>query len=501
MQQSGFKMNIRCKFEAILRTIFCLLLIIQSLEVQALPNLLLLAGVAQNAGSARAAYLCLIRVAPGQTPRCFPVRLHSHSRMLSTRPSDGHSHAGEPTAVARGERIRSLSNQPLPREVWPCYQQRAMQLFSAGAGSQAVYDTNFVLSPDSLFQALSVLQGVASTNSLQQLAQSLGGACHHPSSTASTEENTESGQADIYHMTNYLLFSCDFQLQNSFLTGQIPEMNAVLYADINFCDALDLQNLAANINQHISSLSNCMITNLCNPEQWDPDTALSIVSAIYFNGLWREPFSVRSGVFTLANGQQVSLPRVLHGLAWHTQYSIEQDWQAVTISYTSGHEIIFILPPEGQMPNQVTPEIVTELLSSGWPQPVEMSVPAFNIESDVQLVGDMFTQAGLDRPSWGRSWLDLLLFGTRPPVHWGRSRPQRMLFGSTPPVSRVTQRCVTDVNGRGIEPTCSTIMTEIKTLPITVHFNRPFLFILRDPRSGRILYIGQIFHPQMEFSP
>ena len=313
--------------------------------------------------------------------------------------------------------------------------------------------------------------------SLQQLRLPLRRACQVPSVTW----EDQAVQADIHHTVNFLLYSSDSQLQNAFIAGSIPEMNAVLYADIDFCNATALQNLAGNINQHISSLSNGQITNLCDPEQWDPDTALSVVSATYFNGLWLDPFSVRPGTFTLADGQQVTLPRVLQITTnWTSQYSRSNGWQAVTIPYTGEHEMVFILPPEGQTPDLVTPHIVDDLLSSLYYYDVHIDVPAFSIDSEVQL-GDLLAQTGLAS-----------LF------YLGRLRLGHMLFGPRPlTVNRVTQRCFIDVNERGVERPPWVNTSQSKTLPVVVNFNRPFLYILRSSHSGKIVFMGQIFQPQM----
>ena len=127
-------MNIRCKFKAILRTIFYFLLLIQPLEVLAGPGTRsLLAKITFGAGNARGVYLCLIRPSAGQVPGCIPVR--SHSGTSSTRPPDGHGRT-EGIPKSRKERIASMSPPPFSRQLCRLISEVRPSCFQGPQGPQ-----------------------------------------------------------------------------------------------------------------------------------------------------------------------------------------------------------------------------------------------------------------------------------------------------------------------------------------------------------------------------
>ena len=417
--------------------------------------------------------LCIISVSPHRALRCFP---RSYSNLSPVRSVNG-SPRNDQSLARRG--IIRYSSVPLVQPALQDHQNRAVQLFTSGAGSLTPYDANFILSPDSLFQALSVLLSGATGDTLAALSQYLGHAGDSPSVTGAA-----TGLVDTYQTATYVLLSHNFQLIDGFQEAQMLPMNAVLCSDINFGDSLSLQLVASNINQQVSNLSNNVITNFCNPQNWSPDTALHILSAIYFNGLWTDPFSVGAGAFTLANGQDIHITNMLRTLASQAQYSAEAGWQAIAVPYAGEHEMAFILPPQGQIPSQITPELLANLFLSLSHQGVILSVPAFNINSEVQLQG-VLTQAGLG-----------MLFQP------DRVMLGRMVQGSTPfSIDVFTQRNSLNVNARGTEAASVTEISLVprgSSQPPRVHFNRPFLYVLRNKHSGRIVYIGQIFYPEPE---
>ena len=354
----------------------------------------------------------------------------------------------------------------------------AIQLFTLAA--QAQPDSNFVFSPDSLFQALSLVLMGATGATQELLADYLGGASHLPSSA---ELSATPGQGEIYSVGNCLLLSSGHQLQQTYRT-ELERMNAIVRDRIDFTDTPSLQALAQQLNQHFCQLTQGMIPSFCDAGQWTSDTSLSLINSVYFKGLWQTPFYRKTnGFFTLASGVRVHLNRVLHRELDYSEYANQNGWQAVTVPYQEAHEMVLVLPPEGAMPHQVSPEAIMDLLSLLQPTNVNLELPAFETHSELDL-NAVLMGTGLQ-----------CLFQS------GGVSLGGMLAGSSDSVflSSARQHCAIKVNEKGTEAAAITPLSVARVLSraVRVNFNRPFLYILRHKETGRILFIGQILHPEV----
>lgn len=67
-------------------------------------------------------------------------------------------------------------------------------------------------------------------------------------------------------------------------------------------------------------------------------------------------------------------------------------------------------------------------------------------------------------------------------------------------LSTLVQKAYIDVNENGTEAaavTIAVIMEEGSAMaPIEIRFDRPFLFVIRDTKTGTILFIGQLMQPE-----
>lgn len=357
--------------------------------------------------------------------------------------------------------------------------QLVIELFRLAA--QALDGTNFAFSPDSLFQALSLLLMGADGNTHTLLENYLDGAGHTPSD-AELNENPEHG--DVYSIGNCLLLSSGHQLQQTY-REQLGKMNAAVRDNIDFTNVESLQELAQQLNQQFCVLTHGMIPSFCDARQWDPSTSLALINSVYFNGEWENHFnSVEGGgFFRLPDGQYIRLNRILSlDIIPHAQYASHEGWDAVAVPYTGAHEMVLVLPPSGAMPNQVSAPIITGLFSSLHSTSVGATLPPFEINSNLDL-NPALTGTGLS-----------CLFQP------GGVSLGAMLAGSSGSmsVSHVRQSCGIKVNERGTEAGAVTVIGVAKGIDqhFRVNFNRPFLYILRHKETGRILFIGQILNPE-----
>lgn len=360
-------------------------------------------------------------------------------------------------------------------------QDLAIRLFTLAVQTQP--DSNFVFSPDSLFQALSLVLMGATGNTRQLLDDYLGGAFQ----TSSSEElNATPKHSDVYSVGNYLLLSNRYQLQQTYRT-ELEKMKAIIHDGINFTNTPSLEALAQQLNQQICEKTQGMIPSFCDANQWSSETALTLMNSVYFKGLWENSFyreECGQKLFTLPDGIVVHLNRMLQQELENSEYASQNGWQAVTVPYQGAHEMVLILPPERTAPSEVSPEIIANLFSSLKSKDlIDLHLPPFETNSEIDL-NSVLTRTGLE-----------CLFQPAG-VSLGS-----MLVGSSETIvlSNVKQNCAIKVNEIGTEAAAITQneFTDCGGPQTRLNFNRPFLYILRHKETGRILFIGQILHPEI----
>ena len=63
-------------------------------------------------------------------------------------------------------------------------------------------------------------------------------------------------------------------------------------------------------------------------------------------------------------------------------------------------------------------------------------------------------------------------------------------------ISRIAHKAFVAVDEKGTEAAAATGMTfEIVSMPITLHIDHPFIFIIRDRQTGSILFAGECWIP------
>ncbi len=65
-------------------------------------------------------------------------------------------------------------------------------------------------------------------------------------------------------------------------------------------------------------------------------------------------------------------------------------------------------------------------------------------------------------------------------------------------ISAVFHKACVDVNEQGTEATAGTVAIESHgTLPPLFQADHPFIFLIRDNRSGTVLFLGRLVNPKL----
>jgi serpin B len=240
------------------------------------------------------------------------------------------------------------------------------------------------------------------------------------------------------------------------------------------------------INNWVSNETEDKIENLITPGAITSLTRLVLVNAIYFNAAWSSPFDAemtKDGIFYLADNSSVIAPMMLQ--TGYFNYAEGENFQSVELRY-DGNEIsmVILLPSHDtffEFEDSMTPARLTSIISSLSMKNIRLSMPKFSHKSDSISLKEMLSQMGM--PDAFSSSADFSgMDGTR------------NLF-----ISDVLHKAFVSVDEAGTEAAAATAaimsLTSAPSQPIELTINRPFIFLIRDIKTGAILFMGRIVNP------
>jgi serpin B len=217
-----------------------------------------------------------------------------------------------------------------------------------------------------------------------------------------------------------------------------------------------------------------------------PDTRLVLTNAIYFKGDWAEKFDRKATVdelFQLADGQKVKTP-IMHRNGDYGYFENELI-QMLSIAI-KGKELsmIFVLPrKKGMLPEveaKATPDSVRTWLAGIRGSEVNVALPKFEITRQTRLK-DTLRDMGM-------------ITALTPAADFSGMSAKEGLM-----ISDVIHKAYVAVNEEGAEAAAATaVVMKPTAMPVQRNFraDHPFLFMIRDNRSGSILFIGRMADPR-----
>lgn len=244
------------------------------------------------------------------------------------------------------------------------------------------------------------------------------------------------------------------------------------------------------INDWVADRTEQRILDLLVPGTITRDTGLVLTNAIYFLAAWGEPFRdhlTREEPFFLAGGGRVTVPLMERtgSFAYHQTDSV----QVVTLPYKADElEMIVLLPhdPAGlpALERSLSPSVLDGWLQARQRVPVRCRIPRFRLEGAFQLPEVL---AAMGMP---------LAFDPARADFSGMTGT-RDLF-----ISDVIHRAFVAVDEKGTEAAAATAVIMEKTSvamppkdPVLFQADHPFLFLIRHPGSGAILFLGRLQNP------
>jgi serpin B len=243
------------------------------------------------------------------------------------------------------------------------------------------------------------------------------------------------------------------------------------------------------INRWVEQQTNDRIQNLLPPGTITTNTRLVLTNAIYFKGRWSAPFDkaqTKEGAFHLSATQSVQAP-LMHRAGNYGYYEGER-FQALELPY-AGDEItmVVLLPKDSTglaaLEGELTANAIDQWIGQITPtKKVMVTLPRFTMTDRFEL-HHALAAMGMGRVFAGEadfSGID----GKRD-------------FS----ISDAVHKAFVEVNEEGTEAAAATGLVFRATAmhfeppPVIFRADHPFLFLIRETKSGGILFLGRLNDP------
>lgn len=243
------------------------------------------------------------------------------------------------------------------------------------------------------------------------------------------------------------------------------------------------------INDWVEKQTNGKITDLLAKGTVTPDMRLILTNAIYFKGNWANQFDKDStnpnDTFHLAAGGTTTVAMMNRTGSY--KYFEGNGFQALTLPYKGNDlSMVVLLPrqPNGlpALEKSLTAEAIGQWTNSGTAREVQVGLPKFKMTSSFSL-GEPLKALGMALPFTSRADFSALCASDA-------------LF-----ISSVVHKAFVDVNEEGTEAAAATgVLMQTTAMrqpvpPVVFRADHPFLFVIRDNRSGAALFVGRVVNP------
>jgi serpin B len=261
-----------------------------------------------------------------------------------------------------------------------------------------------------------------------------------------------------------------------------------LGGDPGAIDFADVEKARQTVNRWVVENTKGKITDLLPPGVLQTDTRLVVTNAVYFKGTWKYQFAkagTTEAPFHPSKDQDIKVPTMQQTGA--LRYVKVDETQLLELPYAGGQVSMLVLLPTR---NDGLPELESKLTADR----VEQWIAALHHQDEVEVYLPKFTFTA-------RTGLKEVLSSVGMPVAFSdeadfsgiTTQKAQKLFD-------VLHQAYVDVNEEGTEAAAATgtIFADAPgPVPQIVVFraDHPFLFLIRDNRTGAILFLGRVMNP------
>jgi len=242
------------------------------------------------------------------------------------------------------------------------------------------------------------------------------------------------------------------------------------------------------INGWVAEKTRGKIKQIITPDAVNPMTALILTNAIYFKGDWASQFekeSTRDQDFTLDGGAKIQCPTMSQSEPF--PYAQRDGFAALDMPYVGGQVSMLILLPDrvdglSDLEKRLDRALVDGAIRALKSQKVVVYLPKFHAETRYQ-VSDALQALGMK-----------LAF--TPAADFKGISNEGPLY-----ISAVIHKAFVDVDEKGTEAAAATAVTmelasAVTRSPPVFRADHPFIYLIRDSKSGQILFAGRMADPR-----
>ncbi len=296
------------------------------------------------------------------------------------------------------------------------------------------------------------------------------------------------GEGFRLNITNALWPQVNYRFLATFLDVMAENYGAGL-RPLDFAKAPEESRVT--INNWVSEQTEGRIKDLIPKDAISTLTRLVLTNAIYFNAAWQYPFNVsatKDGPFYRLDGSTVVVPMMKQTKS--LGYAEGDGYQAVELPY-DGNELsmVILLPKADQFKafeEVLDSQRVAGIIKSLRYQQVALTMPRFTYDSKY-LLGRTLSRMGMP---------DALLSGIAD--FSGMDGTLRLFIGE------VIHQAFIAVDEAGTEAAAATAVVIMPmarpptpTEPKQVTIDHPFIFMIRDIKTGTILFVGRVVSPSL----
>lgn len=347
--------------------------------------------------------------------------------------------------------------------------------------------TNIFYSPYSVYTALAMAYVGARGETMQDLHDALGYSSVGlspdlvPGLLAKHARRLREPSNSTLYVTNNAIIQEGYNVEPQYLDS-LTENFAAEVTTANLAD----QQALRNINEWVKRKTAGKIEGLLS-EPLSSDARLVLLNAIYFKGLWNTPFPADhtfKAPFFNAGTERVEVDMMHQEVTTGYAQDDETNAQVVDLAYAGlDYSMVIVLPREKNgvdaLKRNFSLPLYHRLLLKLRDREVDVALPKFKIDSLYKLK-EPLSQLGASK-----------IFDKYQADFSGISG-SRDLF-----VYNVVHKAVVEVNEEGSEAAGATaVILQVESLRVGTPFvvDHPFLFFIRNRRTGDILFAGQVNH-------
>lgn len=356
-------------------------------------------------------------------------------------------------------------------------------------------EENIFYSPFSIATALGMIELGAAGTTLQQIQHVMGSNnMQRDAEFVFLRELSQAMRADrqqyVMKVANSLFVQAGFQLSDHYLRM----LKRYFGGGVEKVDFSRPSSVADQINAWIQNQTDDKIQGLLKPKDFSVLTHVVLVNAIYFKGNWKSQFRpehTRTFPFTKDDESEIQIPMMYQqGDFFYGEFSDGSNeaggvYQVLEIPYVGDKiSMMIVLPRQEVQLAALEPLIKTQLIdewaSTVKKQKVEVYMPRFKVMQNIDLAAAL---AGLGISELFSLDADLSAMTGKKDLH----------------ISKAFHTSFIEVNEEGSEAAAASEMIAVSrmlTLNPQVIADHPFFFLIRNQRTGTILFMGRVMHPE-----